>query len=128
VGSYPISVGGAASPNYAIRYVNGTLTIVPPTSPSVLGDVAFVTSLYQNLLQTSPGPADLDKWLQALGKPGSATRVATAISRLPARRALVYSHRARGITLAIALRRAKAVQQNAIKNAQQALKAAHQGS
>ena len=36
-GSYPIFVGGAASPNYAIRFVSGTLAIMPPTGPVVLG-------------------------------------------------------------------------------------------
>src|SRR5208282_221922 len=43
-GPYPIIVGGAASPNYAIRFVSGTLTITPPTNPTVLGRIAFVTS------------------------------------------------------------------------------------
>ena len=35
-GSYPITVGGAADPNYSISYVNGTLTINPdPTTTAV---------------------------------------------------------------------------------------------
>ena len=29
VGAYPVTVGGAASPNYAITYVNGSLTVTP---------------------------------------------------------------------------------------------------
>jgi sugar lactone lactonase YvrE len=29
-GTYPIDVSGASSPNYAIRFVDGTLTVVPP--------------------------------------------------------------------------------------------------
>ena len=71
-GSYPIFVGGAASPNYAIRFVSGTLAIMPPTNPVVLGNIAFVTSLYRDLLLTSPGPADLFSWLQQLAAPRSA--------------------------------------------------------
>ena len=86
-GSYPIFVGGAASPNYAIRFVRGTLAIMPPTDPVVLGRIAFVTSLYRDLLLTSPGPAELFSWLQQLEAGRSALRVAFAINRLPAHRA-----------------------------------------
>jgi subtilisin family serine protease len=34
VGTYPITVSGAAAPNYAIVYVNGSLTVVPNAAPS----------------------------------------------------------------------------------------------
>src|SRR5271166_7166766 len=80
-GSYPIFVGGAASPNYAIRFVSGTLAVMPPTNPVVLGRIAFVTSLYRDLLLRSPGPAELFSWLQQLGTGTSARQVASATNR-----------------------------------------------
>src|SRR5271157_1063022 len=53
----------------------------------VLGRIAFVTSLYHDLLLTSPGPADLFSWLQQLGAGSSALHVASAINQSPAHRA-----------------------------------------
>ena len=105
-GSYPIFVGGAASPNYAIRFVSGTLPITPPTNPVVLGHIAFVTSLYRDLLLTSPGPADLFSWLKQLNA-GRSSDVATAIDRSPAPRAVHRSHHGVGISFAVALERAE---------------------
>ena len=89
-GSYPIFVGGAASPNYAIRFVSGTLAIMPPTDPVVLGRIAFVTSLYRDLLLRSPGPAESLLLATAArhGQVGSARRVRhQPIARTPCRAA-----------------------------------------
>ena len=36
VGQYPITVGGAASPNYNINYINGTLTVLPTEQTLVI--------------------------------------------------------------------------------------------
>ena len=119
-GSYPIFVGGAASPNYAIRFVNGTLAITPPTDPVVLGRIAFVTSLYHDLLLTSPGPADLFSWLQQLGAGRSALHVASAIYQ-SAHRAVLRSYYGVGISFAVALQRAEKAQRQAIQNARRAL-------
>jgi len=116
-GSYAISVGGATSPNYAIHFVSGTLVITPPTDPVVLGRIAFVTSLYHDLLLlTSPGPADLFSWLQQLNTGRSELYVACAINRSPAHRAVLRLHHG-GISFAVALQRAVKAQQHAIKNA-----------
>ena len=124
-GSYPICVGGAASPNYAIRCVSGTLAIMPPTDPVVLGHIAFVTSLYRDLLLTSPGPADLFSRLQQLNAARSALHVASAINRSPERRAVLRSHHGVGIRFAVALERAAKAEQHAIQNARRALKVGH---
>jgi MBG domain (YGX type) len=124
-GSYPIFVGGAAAPNYAIRFVSGTLAIMPPTDPVVLGRIAFVTSLYRDLLLTSPGPADLFSWLQQLGAGSSASHVASAINQSPARRALLRSHPRVGISFAVALQHAVNAQKQAIPNARRAVKVGH---
>ena len=121
-GSYPIFVGGAASPNYAIRFVSGTLAIMPPTDPVVLGRIAFVTSLYRDLLLRSPGPADLFSWLQQLSTGRSALHVASAINRSPEHRAVLRSHHGVGISFAVALERVVKAQQHAIQNARRALK------
>jgi len=124
-GSYTILVAGAVSPDYAIRFVNGTLTITPPTNPIVLGRIAFVTSLYRDLLRTPPGPADLFSWLQQLNAGKSLMGVATAINQSPARRAILRAHHALGISFNVALQRAINARQLAIQNAQPALKHRH---
>lgn len=121
-GSYPIFVGGAASPNYAIRFVSGTLAVMPPTNPVVLGRIAFVTSLYSDLLLRSPEPAELFSWLQQLGTGTSARQVASAINQSPEHRAVLRSHHGVGISFAVALKRAAKAQQQAIQNARRALK------
>jgi len=117
-GSYAISVGGAASPNYAIHFVSGTLVITPPTDPVVLGRIAFVTSLYHDLLLlTSPGPADLFSWLQQLNTGRSELYVACAINQSPAHLAVLHAHHGVGISFAVALQRAAKAQQLAKQNA-----------
>jgi len=116
-GPYPIVVGGAASRNYAIHFVSGTLTITPPTDPVVLGRIAFVTSLYLDLLLRSPGPAELFSWLQHLGAGESTLQVATSINQSPERHAVLLSH-GRGISFAVALQLAEKAQRQAIQNAQ----------
>ncbi|MGO9750201.1 MAG: MBG domain-containing protein [Solirubrobacteraceae bacterium] len=106
-GSYPIVVGGAASRNYAIRFVSGTLTITPPTDPMVLGRIAFVTSLYRDLLLRSPGAAELFSWLQQLNTGRSESYVASAI----------YWLRSHQFSFTVALQHAMKAQQLAIQKA-----------
>ena len=124
-GSYPIFVGGAESPNYAIRFVGGTLTILPPSQPVVLGRIAFVSSLYHDLLLTSPGPEGLFSWLQQLDAGLSTYSVASAINRSHARRAVLRSHHGDGFDFAVALRRARKAQHHAIEVARRALEKRH---
>ena len=126
-GSYPILVEGASSPNYVIRFVSGTLAITPATDPLVLGNMAFVTSLYRDLLLASPGATDLFSWLQRLAKGRSAMAVALAITRSPAHRAVVRSHHGKGTSFAVALKREANADVRAMQIAREALKAAHQG-
>jgi hypothetical protein len=114
-----------ASPNYVIRFVSGTLAIVPPTNPVVLADIAFVTSLYRDLLLRSPGPAELFSWLQQLNTGKSALHVASVINQSPEHRAVLRAHHGVGISFAVALKRAEKAQRQAIKNAQRVLKVGH---
>ncbi len=51
VGTYPITASGAASPNYTIRYVSGTLTVTKKGAPKVRVDIG----LSQNLAITNLG-------------------------------------------------------------------------
>src|SRR5208337_1227342 len=106
-----------ASPNYAIRFVSGTLAIMPPTDPVVLGRIAFVTSLYHDLLLTSPGPADLFSWLQQLYRGRPELYVASVINQSPAHLAVLHAHHGVGISFAVALKHAEKAQQQAIQNA-----------
>jgi MBG domain (YGX type) len=47
-GSYPIMVSGAASPNYAIRYVDGTLTVTPEAAPVTVALKSVVYTVKTN--------------------------------------------------------------------------------
>ena len=119
-GSYAINVNvsGLSATNYSFAAQSGTLTIgaaPPPTNPVVLGSIAFVTSLYRDLLLTSPGPADTTYWVNQLDAGTSPLVVASAINRSPERRAILGSHHRVGISFAVALRRALAARQNAIR-------------
>ena len=117
VGTYPIIVSGAASPNYAIRFVNGTLTIQPPTNPITLGNMALVTSLYNDLLLASPGPADLYSWLHQLSRGRSAISVATAIAQSSGHKAALREHPGALIKFSTAFQRAMNARTNAILTA-----------
>jgi len=55
----------------------------------------------------------------------SALRVASAINRSPARRAVLRSHHGVGISFAVALQRSVKAHQHAIQNAQRALEVGH---
>ncbi|MFO0952511.1 MAG: Ig-like domain repeat protein [Isosphaeraceae bacterium] len=68
-GLYPITVSGASSNNYTIRYEPGVLKVEPNA-----GRVAFVTTMYRLTLGRNPEPAGLTYWLTQLseGKPQAA--------------------------------------------------------
>jgi hypothetical protein len=64
-GAYAILVSGGSSPDYTIRYVDGTLTIAPPATPATSQARAaqgFVTSLYQDVLGRGAEPSGLRYW------------------------------------------------------------------
>ena len=52
VGTYPITVSGAVDPDYAIRYVAGTLTIVPPATTTTVTGSATPCVLFQPVTYT----------------------------------------------------------------------------
>ena len=92
-GSYPITASGAASPDYTIRFQNGTLTVTPaptratpPSNPITDPRVAFVTTLYNEILDRGTEPRGLQFWLGTLAAGISDARVARAIWDSPEHR------------------------------------------
>ena len=64
-GAYAITAFGASSSDYAIGYVDGTLTVAPPvtpTNPRVRGAQSLVTTLYNQILGQGPDPTGLHYW------------------------------------------------------------------
>src|SRR5437773_2405137 len=71
VGTYPITVSGAASPNYTISAVSGTLTVVANNAPS------FIKGADQAVLEDA-GPQTVAGWATAIsagGGPGEETQL-----------------------------------------------------
>jgi hypothetical protein len=114
-GSYPIAVDSAASPDYTISYVDGTLTIISPVVSSRIGRarVAVVTTLYGDILGRLPEPSGLGYWRRALAGHSTLTSVAVAIARSPEHRALLARHAAPRISLATAVSDARRAGQRA---------------
>jgi hypothetical protein len=73
-GSYSIAVGGAFDPDYMISYKSGTLTITSPMGISN-ATTAFVTALYQDVLDRAPDSNGLVFWGQVLTKGASRKHV-----------------------------------------------------
>jgi hypothetical protein len=87
-GSYSIVVGGAFDPNYTISYKPGTLTITPAvvtsnapvgTSNAPVGTsnaaTAYVTALYQYVLDRAPDSNGLVHWARVLTNGASRQQV-----------------------------------------------------
>jgi hypothetical protein len=114
-GNYPISAGGAASPNYAISYLPGTLTILasptptPTPSPLVAGLTALVDTLYQNLLGHQPDASSLRGWLVKLALGESPQTVASGIAKL--------GHKVKSSAIKKAVKAALAAEQQAMAGA-----------
>ncbi|HEY2154228.1 MAG TPA: Ig-like domain repeat protein, partial [Isosphaeraceae bacterium] len=111
VGFYPITAGGLASANYAITYVAGAMAVTPPpagVSPADQGGMAFVTTLYEEILGRGPDPAGLAFWVQVLDRGVTPATVAVAFWNSPEHVFLVATNRAPRIALATALADAQA--------------------
>jgi hypothetical protein len=106
VGTYGIDVAGATSPNYAITFQAGTLTVLPTPAGATrqrLADSAFVTTLYEEILGRNPDVAGFDFWVQMLARGVSGAAVASAFWNSPEHRVLVASGRAPLIPQAVVL-------------------------
>jgi uncharacterized repeat protein (TIGR01451 family) len=67
-GNYLIGLGGAADPNYAIRYVTGTLTVAQATAHIQTANELYVGAVYQSLLQRPVDSGGLEYWSGQLGQ------------------------------------------------------------
>jgi hypothetical protein len=111
VGIYPIAARGASSPDYAITFLPGTLTVTPPPAALSAADqgwMAFATTLYEEVLGRDPDAAGLNFWVRTLDRGAPTTTVASAIWNSPEHIRLLATGRAPRITLATALTDAQA--------------------
>jgi hypothetical protein len=110
VGTYGIAAAGATSPNYAITFLAGTLTVLPTPAGATrqgLADCAFVTTLYEEILGRIPDIAGFDFWVQMLARGVSEAAVASAFWNSPEHVVLVASGRAPLIPQAVVLQGAQ---------------------
>ncbi len=109
VGVYYINASGAADPDYTIQYAPGAVAIV--ANP---GGVAFISSLYQNILGRDPGTYGLVFWLNTLADGTSESDVASQIYNSPEGNAARASHKVPFITENKAYRLALVAQDKAL--------------
>ena len=103
-GAYPITVGGASSPDYTINYLNGTLTVdpyVPPDRPRYQAAAAFVTTLYNQVLGRGPEPVGFKVWERRYLVGESPLRITQGFARSTERATLVKEGRAPSIPLRV---------------------------
>ena len=104
-GAYPITLGGASSPDYTITYVSGTLTVEPYVSPPQPLDRAatgFVTTLYNQVLGRGPEPVGFKFWTRRYKVGEPTRRIMQSFARSPERGALDKERRAPTIPLKVA--------------------------
>ena len=92
-GSYPIVGSGASSPDYAITFVGGTLTVGPitlPSNPTARASTSLLSTLYLDILGRTPDPVGLRYWRRRLQAGLSPKKVAQAFER--SRERLAQSH------------------------------------
>ena len=80
VGSYPILISDAVGTglnNYSITYVDGTLKVT--TNPPI----AFITTLYQEILGRAPDAAGLTSWVNAVNSGATVAQIANSFWNSP---------------------------------------------
>nr|WP_303652440.1 choice-of-anchor Q domain-containing protein [Paludisphaera mucosa] len=87
-GAYPMVASGAASPDYAVTFVHGTLVVAQPAGRLARRRVAFVTKLYRDALGRAAEPAGLRAWLGRLDAGVTTQAVARRVWASPERLAL----------------------------------------
>jgi hypothetical protein len=104
-GNYPIKAAGAASPDYAIALVDGTLTVapfVPPADARGRAGAGFVMALYREILGRGAAPLGLQYWQGRLLAGATQLDVARSFWTSPERLGLDQSARAPKTPLATA--------------------------
>jgi hypothetical protein len=103
-GAYPITVSGASSSDYAVRELDGTLTVasyVPPDRRQQAAD-EFVTTLYNDILGREPDPLGLQYWMRRYSGGRSTLRILHGLADSTERRDLEREGRAPSIPLRVA--------------------------
>jgi MBG domain (YGX type)/Bacterial Ig-like domain (group 3)/Domain of unknown function (DUF4214) len=93
-GFYPIIASGASSPDYTITYVDGVLTVPPSVTTSSPGWIAFVSTLFQDILGRTPDAPGLDYWLERLADGTSRAEVNREFYESAEYRTLKAEHKA----------------------------------
>jgi hypothetical protein len=93
-GRYEIIASGATSPDYAITLVYGTLTVAQPHARYERGCVAYVTTLYRDMLGRTAEPAGLHFWMGRMDAGARVNRIAHQIWTSREHRSLVHHHAA----------------------------------
>ncbi|MHB1558763.1 MAG: MBG domain-containing protein [Isosphaeraceae bacterium] len=104
-GTYPITATGASSTDYVIQYVNGTMTVEPPSTPATpqgRAAQAFATTLYGEVLGRKPEPLGLRYWTRELLRRTPPQVVWGLFGRSRERHSLEQSGRAPKIPLGVA--------------------------
>ena len=98
-GSYLITASDASSPNYVITFQESTLTVLPPPGRVDRGRLAFVTSLYRDILGRAAGPEGLQYWMKELKKGLKAHFVPRLFWNSTEHHTLIRQNRAPHVTL-----------------------------
>jgi predicted outer membrane repeat protein len=93
-GRYEIVASGAVSSDYTISYVSGTLTVTQPQARYERGCVAFLTTLYRNMLGRTAEPAGLHFWMGRMEAGSRVNHIARQIWTSHEHRSLVRHHAA----------------------------------
>jgi hypothetical protein len=106
-GLYVIRVAGATSADYDITYQYGTLTVdAAAGTPLDRARLAYVESLYEQILSPTAEPSGLVFWTNRLARGASLHTVAVTVWRSREHRQLVTSHQAPHVGLVAAYRNA----------------------
>jgi hypothetical protein len=103
-GRYEITATGAASPDYAITFVNGWLTVTQPKTRYERSCVAIVTTLYQDVLGRAAESKGLHFWMDRMKAGARVVNITRRIWTSAEHRTLVQNHTATKITLRTALK------------------------
>ena len=101
-GFYPVIASGGSARDYVFNDSYGILDVLPaPTPPKFNpGQVAFVTSLYEEILGRTPEDAGLAVWINDLNQGVTRASVAQQIYQSPEAVAFRAVHRGQTVSLA----------------------------
>ncbi len=113
-GFYPVISSGGSAANYVINHSYGILDVLAPAVPPLNpGQVAFVTSLYNNILGRAPEAGAVAAWINDLNQGVTRAAVAQDIYNSPEAVLFRATHRGHTINLATALTDAQQAQLHA---------------